>query len=226
MSSVLASPAMPPLGVLEVRSASLSEQAYSRMRELILDRQISAGSTLLEGKIADELGISRTPMREALGRLAGEGLLVRRDARSYSVRIVGTKEYFDSMRTRELLECEAIVLAITHVKEADLAELAAEVDALNAGQHTETEHWHFDDRFHLFIAEASGNVVLPRLIQQLRDDSRLFRLHSPLHRQKENHHEHGEIISALRKKDVEGARGAMRAHLRSLQNDVQRAIMG
>lgn len=227
MSSVLESPtAMPPLGALEVRSASLSEQAYIRMRELILDRKISAGSTLLEGKIADELGISRTPMREALGRLAGEGLLVRRDARSYSVRSVGTKEYFDSMRTRELLECEAIALAINRIDEADLAGLAAEVDALNAGQHTETEHWHFDDRFHLFIAQASGNVVLPRLIQQLRDDSRLFRLHSPLHRQKENHHEHGEIIHALRKKDVEGAKGAMRAHLRSLQNDVQRVIMG
>ena len=227
MSSVLESPtAMPPLGALEVRSASLSEQAYIRMRELILDRKISAGSTLLEGKIADELGISRTPMREALGRLAGEGLLVRRDARSYSVRSVGTKEYFDSMRTRELLECEAIALAINRIDEADLSGLAAEVDALNAGQHTETEHWHFDDRFHLFIAQASGNVVLPRLIQQLRDDSRLFRLHSPLHRQKENHHEHGEIIHALRKKDVEGAKGAMRAHLRSLQNDVQRVIMG
>lgn len=227
MSSVLESPTtMPPLGTLEVRSASLSEQAYNRMRELILDRKISAGSTLLEGKIADELGISRTPMREALGRLAGEGLLVRRDARSYSVRSVGTKEYFDSMRTRELLECEAIALAITRISEADLATLAAEVDALNVGQHTETEHWHFDDRFHLFIAEASGNVVMPRLIQQLRDDSRLFRLHSPFHRQKENHHEHGEIILALRKKDVEGAKGAMRAHLRSLQNDVQRAVMG
>lgn len=227
MSSVLESPsAMPPLGALEVRSASLSEQAYIRMRELILDRKISAGSTLLEGKIADELGISRTPMREALGRLAGEGLLVRRDARSYSVRSVGTKEYFDSMRTRELLECEAIALAINRIDEADLVSLAAEVDALNAGQHTETEHWHFDDRFHLFIAQASGNVVLPRLIQQLRDDSRLFRLHSPLHRQKENHHEHGEIIHALHKKDVEGAKGAMRAHLRSLQNDVQRVIMG
>ncbi len=217
---------MPPLGALEVRSSSLSEQAYVRMRELILDRKIAAGSTLLEGKIADELGISRTPMREALGRLAGEGLLVRRDARSYSVRSVGTKEYFDSMRTRELLECEAIALAVNRVDERELAAFEAEVEALNIGHHEETEHWHFDDRFHLFIAEASGNVVLPRLIQLLRDDARLFRLHSSLHRNKENHHEHREIIDALRKKDVEGARGAMRAHLRSLQNDVQRAIMG
>jgi DNA-binding GntR family transcriptional regulator len=226
MSSVLESPTIPPLGSLEVRSSSLSEQAYVRMRELILDRKIASGSTLLEGKIADELGISRTPMREALGRLAGEGLLVRRDARSYSVRSVGTKEYFDSMRTRELLECEAITLAADRIDQARLAVFAAEVETLNTGEHDESEHWHFDDRLHLFIATASGNMVLPRLIQQLRDDARLFRLHSPLHRKKENHHEHGEIIEALRKKDVEGARGAMRAHLRSLQNDVQRAIMG
>ena len=226
MSSLLESPALPPLGTLETRSTSLSEQAYVRLRELILERRIAAGSLLLEGKIADELGISRTPMREALGRLAGEGLLVRRDARSYSVRTVGTKEYFDAMRTRELLECEAIGLALGRVDEAQLAELAAEVEALNTGQHSESEHWHFDDRLHLFIANASGNVVLPRLIEQLRDEARLFRLHSPLHRQKENHHEHGEIIDALRRKDAEGARGAMRAHLRSLQNDVQRAILG
>ena len=226
MSSVLETPTMPPLGALEVRSSSLANQAYARIRELILDRRIAAGSTLLEGKIADELGISRTPMREALGRLAGEGLLVRRDARSYSVRSVGTKEYFDVMRTRELLECEAIALAVNRIDESELAAFAAEVEALNTGQHAETEHWHFDDRFHLFIATASGNVMLPRLIQLLRDDARLFRLHSPLHRQKENHHEHHAIIDALRKKDVEGAKGAMRAHLRSLQNDVQRAIMG
>jgi DNA-binding GntR family transcriptional regulator len=227
MTSLLEAPGlMSPLTPLDLRSASLSDQAYARVREFILEQKISAGSTLPEGKIADELGISRTPMREALGRLAGEGLLVRSEARSYSVRIVGTKEYFDSMRTRELLECEAIALAIERVNDAELAALAAEVEALSVGEHDETAHWRFDDRFHLFIAQASGNVVMPKLIQQLRDEARLFRLHSPLHRQKENHHEHGAIIDALRKKDVEGAKGAMRAHLRSLQRDVQRLIMG
>lgn len=214
------------LSSAEAPAASLSAQAYSRLREWILDRKISAGSTLFEARIADELGISRTPMREALGRLAGEGFLVRRDARSYSVRSVGTKEYFDTMRTRELLECEAIGLAIERISATDLDALAAEVESLKAGGHDETEHWRFDDRFHQCIAEASGSVVLPKLIQQLRDDSRLFRLHSPLHRQTDNHFEHGEIIRALQKKDAEGARGAMRAHLRGLQRDVQRAVMG
>ncbi|SDH80182.1 GntR family transcriptional regulator [Variovorax sp. OV700] len=224
----LPSPAQPAtitIAPLEVRSASLAEQAYASLRTLILDRKISAGSPLQEGRLADELRISRTPMREALVRLAGEGLLVRRDARSYAVRALGTKEYFDCMRAREIIECEAIALAVDKITEAQLDELDADLKTLDAGVHDEIEHWHFDDRFHQLISSASGNVVLPRLVEELRVNARLFRLHSPLHRQRENHEEHGEIISALRARDAERARAAMRAHLRSLQEDVKRALV-
>ena len=224
----LPSPAQPAtitIAPLEVRSASLAEQAYASLRTLILDRKISAGSPLQEGRLADDLRISRTPMREALVRLAGEGLLVRRDARSYAVRALGTKEYFDCMRAREIIECEAIVLAVDKITEAQLDELDADLKTLDAGVHDEIEHWHFDDRFHQLISSASGNVVLPRLVEELRVNARLFRLHSPLHRQRDNHEEHGEIISALRARDPERARAAMRAHLRSLQEDVKRALV-
>jgi DNA-binding GntR family transcriptional regulator len=224
----LPSPAQPAtitIAPLEVRSASLAEQAYASLRTLILDRKISAGSPLQEGRLADELRISRTPMREALVRLAGEGLLVRRDARSYAVRALGTKEYFDCMRAREIIECEAIALAVDKITEAQLDELEADLKTLDAGVHDEIEHWHFDDRFHQLISSASGNVVLPRLVEELRVNARLFRLHSPLHRQRENPEEHGEIISALRARDPERARAAMRAHLRSLQEDVKRALV-
>ena len=224
----LPSPAQPAtitIAPLEVRSASLAAQAYDRLRTLILDRQIHAGSPLQEGRLAEDLGISRTPMREALVRLAGEGLLVRRDARSYAVRALGTKEYFDCMRAREWIESEAIALAAPRIDAADLDRLQGEIEALNAGEHDETEHWHFDDKFHVFIATASGNVVFPRLVEELRVNARLFRLHSPLHRQRENHDEHGDIIAALRARDPERARQAMREHLRSLQEDVKRALI-
>ncbi|RYZ00753.1 MAG: GntR family transcriptional regulator [Comamonadaceae bacterium] len=220
-----AQPATITIAPLEVRSASLAAQAYDRLRTLILDRRIHAGSPLQEGRLADELGISRTPMREALVRLAGEGLLVRRDARSYAVRALGTKEYFDCMRAREVIEGEAIALAAPRIDPADLDRLQAEIEALNAGEHDETEHWHFDDRFHVFIAAASGNVVFPRLVEELRVNARLFRLHSPLHRQRENHDEHGDILAALRAREPERARQAMREHLRSLQEDVKRALI-
>src|SRR6218665_148918 len=246
----LPSPAQPAtitIAPLEVRSASLAEQAYASLRTLILDRKISAGSPLQEGRLAEELRVSRTPMREGLGRaprgggeegrmsgpprggalvrLAGEGLLVRRDARSYAVRALGTKEYFDCMRAREIIEGEAIVLAVDKISDAQIDALEADLKSFDAGEHDETEHWHFDDRFHLIISTASGNVVLPRLVEELRVNARLFRLHSPLHRQRENHDEHGVIIRALRARDPVLARDAMRAHLRSLQEDVKRAIV-
>ena len=223
----LPSPAQPAtitIAPLDVRSTSLAEQAYDRLRTLILDRQISAGSPLQEARLAEELRISRTPMREALVRLAGEGLLVRRDARSYAVRALGTKEYFDCMRAREVIECECIALAVAKITDAQIDELEADGKALHSGEHTEIEHFHFDDRFHMVIASASGNVVFPRLVEELRVNARLFRLHSPLHRQRENHDEHGEIVAALRSRDAERAREAMRAHLRSLQEDVRRAL--
>jgi DNA-binding GntR family transcriptional regulator len=218
-------PATITIAPLEVRSASLAEQAYERLRMLILDRQISPGSPLQEARLAEDLRISRTPMREALVRLAGEGLLVRRDARSYAVRALGTKEYFDCMRAREVIEGEAIALAVGKITDAEIEALEADIRALGEGEHSETEHWHFDDRFHLLIANASGNVVFPRLVEELRVNARLFRLHSPLHRHSENHDEHGEIIRALRARDAERARAAMREHLRSLQEDVRRALI-
>ncbi|WP_076999283.1 GntR family transcriptional regulator [Variovorax sp. KK3] len=224
----LPSPAQPAtitIAPLEVRSASLAEQAYERLRTLILDRQISAGSPLQEARLAEDLRISRTPMREALVRLAGEGLLVRRDARSYAVRALGTKEYFDCMRAREVIEGEAIALAVGKITDAEIQTLEDESLALHGGEHSETEHFHFDDRFHMVIATASGNVVFPRLVEELRVNARLFRLHSPLHRQRENHDEHGAIIAALRARDPERARAAMREHLRSLQDDVRRALI-
>src|SRR6218665_2506263 len=111
----LPSPAQPAtitIAPLEVRSASLAEQAYASLRTLILDRKISAGSPLQEGRPAEELRVSRTPLRE--------GLLVRRDARSYAVRALGTKEYFDCMRAREIIEGEAIVLAVDKISDAQI----------------------------------------------------------------------------------------------------------
>jgi len=223
----LPSPAQPAtitIAPLEVRSASLAEQAYDRLRTMILDRQIPAGSPLQEARLAEVLGISRTPMREALVRLAGEGLLVRRDARSYAVRALGTKEYFDCMRAREVIECEAISMAVSKITDAQIDSLQADIETLNAGEHSEVEHWHFDDRFHVLIATASGNVVFPRLVEELRVNARLFRLHSPLHRQRENHDEHGEIVKALRDRDAPRASALMREHLRNLQEDVKRAL--
>src|ERR1043165_3211847 len=82
------------------RPDNLALQAYRSLRALILTRRIAPGAAVVEGRLAEELRISRTPMREALVRLVGDGLLERADARSYSVRRVSPTEYFQSMPGR------------------------------------------------------------------------------------------------------------------------------
>lgn len=210
----------------DVRSDSLAEQTYRRLRTLILDRELPSGTPLNEVRLALQLEISRTPIREALIRLVGEGLLVRADARSYAVRTVSPQEFFDSMRVRDLLESHAIDLAIDRISDDTLDALEAAIDALETGTPREAECWNFDDRFHLAIAEASGNAMLTKIIGELRVTIRLFRLCSQLHRQQENHAEHVAILRALRSRDAAAAKQAMGAHIRGLQDDVIAAISG
>src|SRR5437764_737312 len=102
------------------RPDNLSEQAYRNLRELILVRRIAPGAPVVEGRLAEELKISRTPMREALVRLVGEGLLERADARSYSVRKVSATEYFQSMHVRETMETHAMDLAVDRIAPAEI----------------------------------------------------------------------------------------------------------
>ena len=228
-NTVLASKAAPVQteeGLTETRVASLGERAYRRLREMILDRELEAGALLNEQRVAEQLDMSRTPVREALIRLTGEGLLVRADARSFSVRAVSAREFFESMRVREMLEAQAIELGIQRLSLASIEALEAQVHALEVGTHTEVEHREFDDLLHRTIAEASGNAVLVQMILAMRLNARLFRVTSHLHRKQENHVEHLSILAALKTRDVVEARNAMINHIRGLQDDVIKAITG
>ncbi len=211
---------------LYLKSASLSEQVYLLLRELILERKIPGSSEMSESRLADELQVSRTPMREALVRLAGENLLVRRGARSYAVRSVDIKEYLDTMALREVLECEAVNRAVERIDLDELGQYASELQALMSGEHEEHVYWRFDDRLHNFIAESSGNKVLVQMLEKLRINVRLFRLHSPLHRQSENHVEHQDIIHYLTQRDAVKSVEAMRSHISKLRNDVIVSLSG
>lgn len=210
----------------ETRVASLGERAYRRLREMILDREVEAGALLNELRVAEQLDMSRTPVREALIRLTGEGLLVRADARSFAVRTVSAREFFESMRVREVLETQAIDLGIQRITPAAIEDLEDRIRALEVGKHSEVEHRELDDLLHRTIAEASGNAVLVQMISMMRLNARLFRVTSHLHRQQENHLEHLAILAALKSRNHMEARSAMVSHIRGLQDDVIKAITG
>lgn len=209
-----------------VRSENLAEQAYRSLRTQILERTIAPGARVVEGRLAEELNISRTPMREALGRLVGDGLLERADARSYSVRKVSPTEYFQSMQVRETMELHAMDLAVGRVPAPEIDALMRDIRLLAKETEQEAVHWKADDRLHLMFAEASGNAVLGKLIETLRVNTRLFEIAGPFLRVAQDGAEHLAILTAWRKGDVKGAKKALLAHLRSLQQEVLDVLSG
>ncbi|WP_434114144.1 GntR family transcriptional regulator [Paraburkholderia caffeinilytica] len=197
----------------------LGELAYQTLRRMILDKALRSGGPVVEGRLAEELNISRTPMREALLRLEGEGLLVRAGARSYSVRFVSAQEYFQAMKVRELLEAEAIGLAIGKIDKKIVQQLIKKIKALSSGQQ-EQAHWQLDDQVHTMMARASGNDVLAHMIDLVRTNSRLFELVTPFNRIEEDRAEHLAILEAYLADDAEASRAAVRTHLQNLRRFV------
>ncbi len=196
---------------------NLSNQAHDAISEMIRRRRLRGGEVIVEARLAEHLSISRTPLREALQRLEGEGLVVKGTGRSFIVRHVDLGEYLQSLKVREILEGEAAVLAAGHIPKAAIAAVGSEIETLRAATpyHTD-DHWRSDDNLHRLFADHCGNEVLSRLIEGLRVATRLFEIARLADRLEADSAEHLQILEALAAEDGKAARKAVQAHIRSL----------
>lgn len=199
--------------------ANMSAQAYWAISNKIKNRELRGGDTLVEQRLAAQLGVSRTPLREAMQRLEGEGLLLKSANRSYSVRKVDLTEYLQSLRVREVLEAEAAAHAASRMTAAAIAPVRAAVLALEQLDPYDTHaHWACDDLVHNLFIDACGNAVMADLLRNLRITTRLFEIAALADRLGPDSREHLAILDALQAADSDGARVAMAAHARSLFN--------
>ncbi|MCX8997435.1 GntR family transcriptional regulator [Rhizobiaceae bacterium BDR2-2] len=199
-------------------SGSLVQLAYSTVLAKILDGSLAGNQLISEGKLASDLGLSRTPMREAIGRLEGEGLVVR-NGRSLAVQTLTLSDYLEIHHMRRLLETEAVALAVEHLAPEALQDLRQAVLGMEETV-SPVDHWTLDDRIHNMIAEASGSRLLARTIADLRRRTRLFdrsRIPSRFHPGRQ---EHLRMIDTLLAKDKAGAVEAMRIHLDGAKNAI------
>lgn len=212
--------------ILKPRAATsggvnLANMAYRAILDMILDRRIPSGEVIVEDRLATALSISRTPIREALVRLESEGLVRKEANRPYRVREVSNREYFQSMRLREILEGEAIALAAPKIDRVRLQKIKAEMLRLRDEPKIRVEdHWAADEDLHTLIAENSGNAVMAQIIRDLRVTTRMFELSGLPSRVRPDCEEHLAIITALESGSATEARAAMELHIRSLANDV------
>lgn len=201
--------------------ASLAEETYRLLLADILSARLVGGSVVQQRRLASKHAVSRSPMRHALGRLEGEGLLVRNDKGVLCVRVITLKDYLDSLAMRMLLEPSAIALAASHIAEEELAPLSVMLDAIEAEPDPDPELvWQFDDALHGSIAAASGNPFMAATIGEMRRYTTIFERQMAVVRAKPGVAEHRAILVALSAHDSDAARQAMARHLEAVRQGV------
>ncbi|MGH3324374.1 MAG: GntR family transcriptional regulator [Streptomyces sp.] len=204
------------------RALPTSQRAYHYAKERILDGLLAGGDLISEGMVAEELGISRTPVREAFLRLETEGLLRLYPKRGAVVVPVSAKEVETVLETRELVES----FAAEKVAALGTAALERLVEDLRA-QLTEQRRLReagdgkafvsADQAFHQLIVSAADNPILLDLYASLRDRQQRMGLYAVVHdhdRLRVTNHEHVELVALLERGDVAAYRTALREHLR------------
>lgn len=192
---------------------SLSEQAYQYVRSLVLAGELAPGTIFTERKLAERLTCSRTPLRTAITRLTGEGLVERLSNGTLVIREVPLDELLQIMVIRRLLESEAAAQAATRVAPYDIEPLIEATRQIIDDPTTELEtFWAYDDRFHLFIAKSSGMPLLASMIKNIREKARMCHVVRMERNFADQAKEHLAVLEGIAAKDHERARSAMIAH--------------
>jgi DNA-binding GntR family transcriptional regulator len=197
---------------------TLSQRVYEHLREEILSDRLSPGTELSEVALSKELAISRGPIREAMGRLAAEGLINVRPRRRAEVRSLTPQELIDAYEVREALEVLAARLAVPRVTEADLVRLDQLIEKM--ADHVKAnaigDFFAANVEFHETLCELSGNKKLQEVHHRLEGEIGRFQARTLALRGNLDGSltEHRAILAAIRLRDVEKAAALTAAHVR------------
>ncbi|MFV0439332.1 MAG: GntR family transcriptional regulator [Desulfopila sp.] len=196
------------------------EEVYDKLKQAIRKRYIKQGSQLVEVALAQQLGVSRTPVRSAIKRLEAEGLVNAIPNRGAFVITPTSREIEETFAVRTELECMAARLTAVTITKAQVAELNGIV--INEQQifaQTNIDEFELiNAHLHLKIAEFSGNNILYRYVKELLDRTRIYLIlfdpflkleYSP------SAAAHQKIIDALAQHAGSAAEAAIREHLQS-----------
>lgn len=214
--------------MVQNRHLTLRERTYEEIIQMILSGELAPGAQIDERALVERCAVSRTPVREAIGILAKEGLVEIQPYRGFSVRRFTPKEVRDLYDLRRQLESFAIRLAVENVSNVHIAELEAilnaSVAALEAGDMQ--AYGRHDRDFHDLIAELSGNDALVDTLARLSRQIQMCRMianQSPDFPARAAR-ERDEILDALRKRDADRAAKLMDAHILDVQQAVVRQL--
>ncbi|QBF33475.1 GntR family transcriptional regulator [Thalassococcus sp. S3] len=209
------------------RSLSLAEDAAQTIREMILLEKLPPGTALPERDLAEALGVSRTPMREAIKLLANDGLVQYTASRRPFVADPSLDEICDYLRVQGALEALAGELACQKATDAQLHE----VDRLNQAILSDADgdkvaSFNRDMDFHVAIVRASGNAALIETHE--RYNARLWRARFMSSQRRvsrdSTRHEHALIVKALLARDAVATSKALKQHLKTAESNIAEAM--
>lgn len=203
---------------------NLTELAYLHIKRYILEGSFSEGARLTEDNLAAQLGISKSPVREALNRLESDGLVTIEPRRGAYVRKFTLQEACELYELREVLEVHAVGLA--KITPEFLNELAASIERIkrDLAERNTIAYVEEDIRFHNLIAAASGNSELCRMLENISHKSALFRSRTYRLVAAASPDCHDKIYEAMKDDNRELAQQAMREHILFFRDTLLRAL--
>jgi len=207
------------------RTENLSGQVYSQIKTLILCNEILPGQKLHHQELSERLGVSRTPVREALTRLVQEGYVSFLPNRGFTCKEIRLQEADELYQLREALEAFAVEKAIENLTEAAFTKLSAKINLYgkDVQRRFTRDRLVYDQDVHLEIARLSGNETLTKALAQVFERIILKRrtdgLYDPA-RGITAHQEHLKLLQAMKKRNTQDAVKIVRAHIRAGKDNV------
>jgi DNA-binding GntR family transcriptional regulator len=204
---------------------SLADKAYHAIRGLIVSLDLAPGAVIDERALIERLGIGRTPVREALRRLAQERLVEVYPRRGMFVTGVDVRELARLSEVRAVLEPEAARLAAERATEADRAELEELLEELDTGD--DRALIDLDERIHRAVYRAAHNDLLEATLEQYYVLAlRIWLLAlDRAHELKDAVQEHRALLEAIRDGDAERAAETMRSHVQNFEQAMHRVLL-
>ena len=199
-----------------LRAEGFVEKAFAIIRADLMSLRIKPDSRVSIDRLARELGVSQTPIREALSMLEAIGLVVRRHHAGYwSTPQLTRKQIDDLFELRLLLEPYAAHQAATRMSDAEIARLRRHLVRMDAGDQPFAYDVYADEdaELHALIARGSGNPMIEETLHRLHAHLHIFRLRSTSQITTSANREHEEVFEALLARDPATAEAAMRAHI-------------
>jgi DNA-binding GntR family transcriptional regulator len=212
---------------MQMAKMSSVDRIYTDVKNMVSHFDIKPDEKLNEARMAERLGASRTPLREALNRLVSEGFLTFSKGRGFSGRSLNANQILDLYQAREAVEAKMVELASQRASPSELENIRDMLKNSEIRYHEATDAKELvglDEQFHMAIAGLSQNTELIRILKNLNDRIRFVRTIDLEKRRVVTPQNHLDIIDAMIAGDVTRAVHSMQTHVVRSSEEATEAV--